>query len=173
MREISEFWVPGGNEMRSPVKISSVVAIFLCTTGGAWASSPPRPNMPPVNPWKPFATVSVPQTPLCFGEVPGPGGKALKATVTAHVLANHPYRLAASFQMVTQAAGQSAMPAKQLMVKINGKEVPTGTGRVEIASGGPTPATGVDVPVVIEIAMKDSALCPAGQYGGSLVLSIN
>jgi hypothetical protein len=120
-----------------------------------------------------MAVVSVPGTPLSFGVVSGPGPQRLKAEVTAHVVANCPFRLAASFQGLTAVAGQKTpIPAAWMVVTINGKDVPVGTNRVSIATGGPTPAAGVDVPVVIEMEIKGVSSYPAGKYGGNLVLSV-
>ena len=72
-----------------------------------------------------------------------------------------------------EAAGKKiAIPPAQMVVKINGKEVPVGTDRVLIATGGPTPPAGVDVPVVIEMEMKGASSCRAGRYGGNLMLAV-
>jgi hypothetical protein len=43
---------------------------------------------------------------------------------------------------------------------------------VVIATGGSTPAGGVDVPVVIEMEIKGVLSYPAGRYGGNLALII-
>lgn len=159
-------------------KMCAVVAICLGATGGGWANADPRANsaqsyaLRPGSPM-PIATVSAPQKPLQFGRVSGPGAMRLKAEVPAHVVANCPFRLAASFQGFTEVAGRkTAIPPAQLVVKINGKEVPIGTDRVQIATGRPTPPTGVDVPVVIEMEVKGASSYPAGRYGGNLALSV-
>jgi hypothetical protein len=110
---------------------------------------------------------------LQFGKVSGPGAARLKAEVTARVVANCPFRLAASFQGFTQVAGKrTAIPPSQVVVKINGKEVPVGTDPVQIAAGGHTSPAGADVPVVIEMVVKGASSYPAGQYGGNLALSV-
>jgi len=118
--------------------------------------------------------VSVPNTPLQFGRVSGSGPARLKAQITAHVVANCPYQMAAAFQGLVEVAGKkTAIPAAQMVVKINGKEVPVGTECVQIGTGGPTPPAGVDVPVVVEVEIKTGASsCRAGQYGGGLVLAV-
>jgi len=90
----------------------------------------------------------------------------------ARVLANHPFGLVASFGGLTQPAGQAAIPPQQMTVTINGKTIPVGTERVQIASGGPTPMDGVEVPITIEVTLKGSVFYPAGQYGGKLVLAV-
>jgi hypothetical protein len=110
---------------------------------------------------------------LSFGKVVGPGPTRLRAETTVHVVANCPYHLMASFQgFVRQAAGRTALPPKLMKVAINGKEVPIGTERVEIATGGPTPAAGVDVRIVVEIETAGALNYPAGRYGGNLEITI-
>jgi hypothetical protein len=155
-------------------KICVIVAICLGATGGAGAATRPKGNAPLAGSFRPMAVVSVPNTPLEFGTISGPGPMRLKAEVTAHVVANCPFRLAASFQGLTEAAGKKmVIPPAQIAVTINGKELPVGTDCVQIATGGPTPPTGVNVPVVIEMVMKAGAsLCRAGRYGGNLVLTV-
>jgi hypothetical protein len=104
--------------------------------------------------------------------VPGKGERQLQAETTARVLANHPFRLQASFAGLTQAAGQAAIPLQQMTVTINGKGVPVGTQRVQIAAGDRTTPDGVEVPIVIEVTLKGSTFYPAGRYSGNLVLAV-
>jgi len=156
--------------MRNLAKLCAVVAICLGATGGAQASNRPKPQAPQSD--QPFVKLTVPRTPLSFGVVPGPGPGKLQAKTMAHVVCNRPFKLAASFRGLSQGAGLPAIPLKQLLVTINGKEVPVGTDRVVIALGKPTAANGVDIPVVVEVVVKGSTFYPAGRYSGNLVLSI-
>jgi len=155
-------------------KIGAVVAICLSMADSGWAQSGPKQSLPRTGQGKPSVLLSVPQTPLQFGKVYGAGPARLKAEVTARVLANCPFHVAASFQGLTQAGGkQVALGTAQVAVRINGKEVPVGTELVEIATGIPTPPSGVNVPVVIEMELKHGAAsCPAGQYSGNLALQV-
>ena len=162
----------GGNAMRSLAKISAVVALCCGATAGAWAAGGPGPMGPVVPAPRPYAAVAVPRAPLYFGMVSGPGLRRLRATMTVRVLANHPYRLAAFFEGLTQQVGQQALAAGDLTVTINGREVAVGTQWVDIVVGDRTPVTGAEVPIVIEITVKGPAFYPAGRYGGNLVLSI-
>jgi hypothetical protein len=164
--------VSGGNEMRSLAKMSAVVALCCGAAAGAWAAGGPGPMGPVVPSPQPYAAVAVPRAPLYFGMVSGLGPRRLKATMPARVLANHPYRLAASFRGLTQQVGQGALAPGDLTVTINGREVPVGPQWVDIAAGDRTPITGAEVPIVIEITVKGPAFYPAGRYGGNLVLSI-
>jgi len=115
----------------------------------------------------------MPQTPLIFGKVVGPGPTRLRAETTARVLANCPFRLMASFQgFGEQAAQRAPLPLTQMNVTINGKEMPIGKQYVEIATGGPTSRAGVEVPIVIEIKTAGALAYPAGQYGGNLAITV-
>ena len=158
--------------MRNLAKLCAVAVICLGATGGAGAQSRPKPKPPKMSPSQAYASLTLPRTPLYFGVVHRPGPSKLEAKVTAHVVANRPYRLGALFRGLTLGPGQAAIPAKQMTVTINGKVVPIGTDCVEIASGGPTPVKGVDVPIVIEVEVKGSTFYPAGRYGGNLELFI-
>lgn len=178
--------------MRNLAKICAVVALCLGMTGAVWAADRPRPGLararmgrlsvarmrsskpnPSAGRLGPMAVVSAPQTPLYFGKVAGGGPTRLKAETTAHVAANCPFRLMASFQgFAGGAAEKAAIPAKLMKVTINGKEVPIGTEFVEIATGGPTPPTGVDIPIVVEIRTAGVIAYPAGQYGGNLAITV-
>jgi hypothetical protein len=65
------------------------------------------------------------------------------------------------------------MSPKDMSVAINGKEVAVGNGRVPIARASkPTSASGVDVPVDLQMALKGLASYPAGRYTGSLVITV-
>jgi len=48
-----------------------------------------------------------------------------------------------------------------------------GKARVPIVTNGhPTPRSGTDVPIQLQVAVKGLEHYPAGQYGGTLVLTI-
>jgi hypothetical protein len=164
--------VVGGDEMRTLAKICVSAVVCLGMTGGGWARDHSHGNRPPAGPFRPGAVLSVPKTPLRFGEVSGPGPKRLRAEVTARVMANCPFRVAASFQGLTQRADRTVViPSGQITVTINGRNVPVGTNRVVIAGGGPTPPGGVNVLVAVEMEIKGASLCQAGRYGGNLTLT--
>jgi hypothetical protein len=171
--------------VRNLAKLCAIVALCLVVAGGVQAADHPRHasgrarmgGRPRPGPGafsrRPVAAVAVPQTPLSFGRVGGAGPLRVKAQTAAHVAANCPYRLMASFQgFVGGAAERTALPPKLTKVTINGKEVPVGTEFVEIATGGPTPPGGVDVPITIEIKTSGALTYPAGQYGGDLAITV-
>ncbi len=184
--------------MQNLAKLCAVVALCLGVTGAVQAadqraragtvkvriSRPPagvstarthlsKPS-PIVGRSKPMAFVSAPKAPLTFGKVAGIGPTQLKAETTAHVAANCPFRLMASFRGLVggATAGGAAIPPQLMKVTINGKEVRVGTEFVEIATGGPTPPGGVDVPIVVEIQTAGVLAYPAGRYEGNLALTV-
>lgn len=163
--------VVGGDEMRTLAQICVLAVVSLGITGSGWARDHSNGNRPKGSPFSPQAVVSVPKAPLRFGVVSGPGPKRLRAQVTARVLANCPFRVAASFQGLTQVADRTvAIPSGQIAVTINGRAVPVGTDRVVIAGGGPTPPGGANILITIEMEIKGASACPAGRYGGDLSL---
>jgi hypothetical protein len=154
-------------------KTGAIVAICLSATGGGWAQSGPGPCPPNAGVFRPITLVAVPNGPLRFGMVSGPMTRQLRAETVARVAANCPFRLVASFQGLTEVAGrQFPIPATQVTMRINGKEVPVGTDWVQIATGGATSPAGMEVPIVIEMQIQGASNYPAGRYGGNLALRI-
>jgi len=110
--------------------------------------------------------------PLYLGEVYGPGLKEVGARVTAHVVANHPYHVLASFDGLRHERSRTEISPTHMTATVNGKSVPIGTGRVPILSQGPTPPGGVDVPIELQLGVKAMASYPAGRYSGTLMITI-
>lgn len=148
--------------MRILAKTCVILAVCLGATRGARA----------VDPSLPFVAVTVPRGPVNLGEVCGPNLKEVGARFDAHVVANCPYHISASFDGLRHQSRKVAISPKHMTVMINGREVPVGTGRVPIASQGPTPRGGVDVPVELQVGVKAKASYPAGRYNGTLVITI-
>jgi hypothetical protein len=162
--------------MRNPAKIIAIAVILLCVTGSAWAGKstksksrpvPPRPG----SPTNYYAKVSAPKSALVFSEVAGAEGKLLRATITAHVTANRPYVLGASFPCLIFVSSQKTIPLSELVVKINGKGV-TAAGYAVVQSGAATSSGGLDIPVTIEVSLRNSQMFGAGAYSGSLALAV-
>jgi len=145
-------------------KIFAIVATCLVAAGSAEA----------IDTSQPFVTVSVPRTSLLhLGEVWGPDLKQVGARVNAHVVANCPYHLEASFQGLRHEAGHATISFTNMSVAINGKQVSSASQRVPIATSyEPTPSGGVDVPIDLQVGVKGMALYPAGRYAGALVITI-
>lgn len=149
--------------MSSLAKVFTGVAICLAVVNSAAA----------VNMEMPFVSVSLPRTPVHVGEVWGPGLNRAGAEFMAHVVANCPYHVEASFQGFRHEKGAATMSPKHLSVAINGKNIPVGTGRVQIAKGSKaTPANGLDVPVDLQVGVTGLASYPAGRYSGALVITV-
>ncbi len=160
--------------MRNLQTIRLALAVCVLATSIAGAATKPVP-LPPT-PWlkgaKPYATVTLPKTPISFSEAPNSDGKRLTAKLTATVYANHPYKLCFTFAGLTQGKDAAAIPPEQLSVKVNGKNVPVGTTPVEFATGPATTPKGVNVAITIEVELKDVVVCRAGHYGGNMAISI-
>jgi len=125
------------------------------------------------NPGQPFVKVTVPQETVDLGTVWGPGVKRLAAKLQAHVLANCPFHLSASFRGFRHEQGKAVISTRDLLVAINGEVVSSGTQRVSIASSSkPTPGGGVDVPVDLQVGVKGCEYYPAGRYNGVLVITV-
>ena len=126
-----------------------------------------------VNMEMPFVSVSLPRTAVHIGEVWGPGVNRAGAEFMAHVVANCPYHVEASFQGFRHVTGAATMAPQDLSVAINGKKVPVGAGKVQIARGKrATPANGLDVPVDLQVGVTGLASYPAGRYSGALVITV-
>jgi hypothetical protein len=157
----------GVNEMWGLAKSSAMVVVCLAATGIASAV-----NVPKIDMSKPFVAVKAPEVPLHLGDAYGPGQKQLEGQVVAHVVANCPYNLSASFEGLRHEQGKAAIAPKDMSVTINGRAVPTGgKARVPLVTNG-RPTSGTNVPIQLQVAVKGLATYPAGRYGGTLVLTI-
>ncbi len=149
--------------MGNLAKLILAAMVCLVMVGGASAEIPGQP----------FVKVTVPQETVDLGTVWGPGVKRLAARLQAHVLANCPFHLSASFRGFRHEQGKAVVSAGDMQVAINGKQVSSVTGRVPIASSSkPTPADGVDVPVDLQVGVKGCEYYPAGRYNGVLVITV-
>ncbi len=148
--------------MRFLAKTCVIFAVCLVTTQGAKAID-----------WsEPFVAISVPRGSLYLGEVYESSVKDAVARVTARVVANCPYRVLASFNGLRHQVENVAISPSDLRVAINGQPVPVGTDRVPIATGVPTPRSGVNVPIELQVGVKTIQPYPAGRYGGALVITV-
>jgi len=121
---------------------------------------------------QPYVVVSIPDKPLNLGEVCGPNLKEVGAKVTAHVEANIPYHISASFGGLRHQSSNVAISPKHLTATINGKDLPIGSSRVPIASQGPTPRGGVKIPLDFQVGVRAVAVYPAGRYRGALIITV-
>jgi hypothetical protein len=64
------------------------------------------------------------------------------------------------------------MLPENTIVAINGKQTQL-AGKVKVTQfGEPTPPSGVDVPIGLQVGVKNLIQCPAGQYQGTLVITV-
>lgn len=148
--------------MRFLAKTCVILAVCLVATQGAKAVD-----------WsEPFVAVKVPREPVFLGEMYESSLKKSVARIGAHVVANCPYHILASFEGLRhQAYGVSIAP-KDLSVAINGQQVPVGTARVPIVSNGPTSRSGDEVPIEIQVGLRTIQCYPAGRYVGTIMITI-
>jgi len=155
--------------MNNLAKILSVLVVWL-TAGNALGNTPPLP--PPGVPIPPFVHVTVPKQPLQLGDVMSGGVFQAGAEMKVHVLANCPYQLEASFRDLKSGVSNEPLPPQQVMIAINGKRTSLG-GRVPlVVSGQPTPSTGTDIPVGLQVGVNNIMNCRAGRYNGTLVITV-
>jgi hypothetical protein len=148
--------------MRNLAKCILAVVIWQAVANSAFAEEP----MPA------FVKVSMSGSPVDLGTHWGPGDETVGANLSAHVVANCPFRIAASFRGFVHEEGKGALPPWCQLVKVNGKSVPVGNRReVIVQSDVPTPS-GVDVPIGLQIHLKGLKYYPAGRYNGMLVLTV-
>ncbi len=148
--------------MRFLAKTCVILAVCLVATQRAKAID-----------WsEPVVAITVPTETLDMGEVYESCLKNSVARVKAHVVANVPYRILASFDGLRHQVRNVAIAPKDLTVTINGKQVPVGTERVPIVSDGPTSRRGVDVPIELQIGVRTIQCYPAGRYCGTLMITI-
>jgi hypothetical protein len=148
--------------MRSLAKTCVIFAVCLLTTQGAKAID-----------WsKPFVAITVPRESLYLGVVYESNANEAVARATAHVVANCPYHVSAAFDGLRHEETNVAIAPSDLVVKINGKLVPVGGNGVRIASNGPTPRNGVEVPIEMQVGVKTIQPYPAGRYSGALMITV-
>ncbi|KPL25110.1 MAG: hypothetical protein AMJ75_02040 [Phycisphaerae bacterium SM1_79] len=149
-----------------------MAAVWFCLAGSAGASNP-FGQFVEGYPVEPFVTMSIASGELDLGEVSNPGINSLAGRLTAHIVANCPHRVEASFTPFIRRGGGGTIPAEDTSVRINGVSVPiTGHGVPIVSSVEPTPAGGVDVPIDLEVTVGSVWQYPAGAYTGTLVLTI-
>jgi hypothetical protein len=148
--------------MRFLAKTCVVLAVCLVMTQRAKAID-----------WsEPFVAITVSREPLYLGDVYESNLKDLVARVDAHVVANCPFHILASFDGLRHQVHNVVIAPKDLTASINGKPVPVGAERVPIVSQGPTPHNGVDVPIELQVGVRTIQCYPAGRYSGTVTITI-
>lgn len=158
------FW--GGNAMSNLAKILSTFVVWFAA-GSASAVTPPVTS-PPL----PFVKVIVPKKPLYLNGSWATGGFRASGKADIRVVANCPYLVQASFRDLVHRTGRTWISPQDLSVAINGEQMAPG-GRVEVVrSWQPTLPQGVEVPVSLELGVKNPMNHSAGRYDGELVIRV-
>jgi len=157
--------------MKKVVTICVMTVMCFGLTGVAQAV---RPVVPPTMvPAKPFVGILVTPDRLYLGTVPPMGFGSLPAKLEAHIVANCPHQVKASFRPFKRERGRISIRPEHTKVVINGVNVPVAGSEVPIiTSTEATPPGGVNVAVDIEFSVAGKLLYPAGPYKGNLVLTI-
>lgn len=160
----------GVTRMRNLAKIFVVVGACLVVTDATFAKAKVMQIMSPP---APFVSVSLQGGPVELGTLWGPGPRSVQVQLKARVVANCPYQIAASFENFQHVQGKAVMSPKDLSVAVNGRAVPSGKGRVNVAgSAKPTPSGGADVPLNLLVKVSGMNRYPPGRYNGALVITV-
>jgi hypothetical protein len=160
--------VLGGLKMCHLAKILSIVVVVWVAGSAAGATPPP----PPVCPLVPFVKVSAPEGVMNVGYIWASGSYQTGAKVNVHVTANCPYQIDAALRNLRNKEGRAPVVPQNTMVAINGKQTTLGGKVTVMQSQGPTPPTGEDVPIGLQVGVKNLMQCPAGQYEATLVITV-
>jgi len=121
----------------------------------------------------PFVSVSFKGAPAELGTLWGPGPRSVQVPLKAHVVANCPFHIAASFEGFRHVQGKAVISPRDLSVAVNGQEVPIDSGHVAVArSATPTSSSGVDVPLDLLVKVSGMDRYPQGRYSGALVITV-
>jgi hypothetical protein len=148
-----------------------LLAVALPGLGGVGQAKNPIGQFAADCPVKPFVAMSIKPDELDLGQVPASSAGGLSGKLTAHIVANCPYHVQASFAPFTGQGGP-ILP-KHTSLVINGKNVAAGGKAVSVTSSSkPTPVSGVDVPVDLKVTVKSVPLYRAGTYKGTITFTI-
>lgn len=149
------------------------VIVTACLAMAEVGSAAKMPANMPLNMSMPFVSVSVQHEQVDLGTLSGPGQRSALFPLYAHVVANCPYHVAASFETFRHVQGKAVMAASDLSVAINGQPIPVEAGRVSVAqSPSPTLSGGERVPLALLVKVKGMDRYPQGPYRGALVITV-
>ena len=164
----------GDKTMKKVAMICVMAVVWFGLTGTVQAVRPVMPPMViPVKPFKPFVSISIKPDILNLGVIPHRG--SLLTKLEAHIVANCPHQVRASFAPFAQQRqrGRVSIRPKDMSVVINGVKVPIARRAVPIISSvKPTPAGGVDVPVDMKFSLDNAVRYAAGPYEGTLTFTV-
>jgi len=148
-----------------------VVAVVLLGLGGVGQARIRRRPFVAGLPVGPFIAMSIDPSELDLGEVGRSGPDSLSGRLTAHIVANCPYHVEASFAPFTGKGG-TILP-KHTSVVINGRNVAVSGAPVFVASSSkPTPVKGVDVRVDLKVTVDRAFQYRPGTYEGTVTFTI-
>jgi hypothetical protein len=120
-----------------------------------------------------FVSISVSPDKVDLGTVKDPQVDQLLGKLKAHIVANCPHFVEASFDGFAHLDNKGSILPKHVTVAINGAMVKTDRyGVVVLSSPRPTPVGGVEVPLELDFTVMNAISYPAGTYGGVLTLTV-
>jgi hypothetical protein len=156
----------GDEKMKKIIIACAILAVCFGLTGMVQA-------MQPAVSGEPFIAISVTPDKIDLGMISPTGFKNVPAKLEAHVIANCPHQVKATFEPFRRKDSGVTIRPEHTAVEINGINVPVaGSGVPIVSSVNPTPPGGVDVPVDIKFSARGLLLYPAGPYRGCIVLTI-
>ncbi len=121
----------------------------------------------------PFVSISVSPDKVDLGAVKDPHVDQLLGKLKAHIVANCPHLVEASFDGFAHLDNKSSILPEHVTVTINGAMVKTDRdGVVVLSSPRSTPVGGVEVPLELDFTVMNAISYPAGKYGGVLTLTV-
>jgi hypothetical protein len=124
-------------------------------------------------PGGPFVAISFEADELNLGAVSQMGVNSLVGGLTAHIVANCPFNVRASFSSFKRQGGGGFIPREETLLTINGLNVPVSGRSVSIISSAKaTPAAGVDVPLECKFTVGGVEQYRPGTYEGTLTFTI-
>jgi len=126
-----------------------------------------------VKPEEPFVNLSVKPEKVNIGIVPSRGRGGAEVELEAHIVANYPYQIKASFTPFKKLRSSTKIKPKHMSARINGSNVPiAGTAVPIIRSVEATPPGGINIPVNVNLSLENGMMYPAGMYKGDLIFTI-
>jgi hypothetical protein len=158
--------------MKRSVVIWAVAVVLLGLAGTGWAVKPVG-QFAGDFPSGPFVAISFEPDELNLGALEHTGPNSLMGVLTAHIVANCPFNVRASFSSFKRKGGGGFIPCDETSLTINGVNVPiSGRSVSVISSAKPTPAAGVDVPLECRFTVGGVDQYRPGTYEGTLTFTI-
>lgn len=121
----------------------------------------------------PFVEISVNTEEIDLGVLKYANVDNMKAKLKAHIVANCPHIVEASFEGFRHIDTLDMIRPEDTSVIINGSRVSVeSSGVIILSSQIPTPKGGVYVPLELDLGVQNAMSYPGGEYKGTLFLTV-